>query len=76
MLNESYSGEVLKPWFEKYCEGVDKCVFRPAQILYTANPSFANVGDPLGKSRIYIKEKKLNKVSLPKKRIFEEYLKE
>ena len=75
MLDESYSGEVLKPWFEKYCEGVDKCVFRPAQILYTANPRFVNTGDPLGKGRIYIKEKISNKVLLPKKCIIKEYLK-
>ena len=74
MLNEAYDGETLKPWFEKYCEGVDKCIFRPAQILYTANPFFINSRDPLKGTRIYLKEKANKSVALPKKQIFKEYL--
>jgi len=74
MLSESYDCEVLKPWFEKYCEGVDKCVFRPAQILYTSNPTFVNSYDPLKKHRIYLKEKNEFSVTLPKKCVVKEYL--
>ena len=74
MLSEAYDGEILKPWFQKYCEGVDKCIFRPAQILYTANPTFINTNDHLAKQRIYLKEKTDKCVFLPKKQIFKEYL--
>ena len=74
MLSEGYDCKTLKPWFEKYCEGVDKCVFRPAQILYTSNPVFVNTNDPLGKHRIYLKEKDLLEVNLPKKSVIKEYL--
>ena len=74
MLSESYSCEVLKPWFEKYCEGVDKCIFRPAQLLYTSNPVFENAYDPLYNNRIYLKEKNKSNVCLPKKAIIKEYL--
>lgn len=74
MLNEAYDGNTLKPWFEKHCEGVDKCIFRPAQILYTANPFFINSRDPLKGKRIYLKEKANKSVALPKKQIFREYL--
>ena len=74
MLNEAYDGNTLKPWFEKHCEGVDKCIFRPAQILYTANPFFVNSKDPLKDKRIYLKEKANKSVDLPKKQIYKEYL--
>ena len=74
MLSEAYDGEMLKPWFQKHCEGVDKCIFRPAQILYTANPAFVNCDDHLKKQRIYLKEKANKFVLLPKKQIFKEYL--
>ena len=74
MLSEDYKCDTLKPWFEKNCPGVDKCVFRPAQLLYTSNPVFENTIDPLKNNRIYLKEKKQNKVYLPKKGIIEEYL--
>ena len=74
MLNEAYDGQTLKPWFQKYCEGVDKCIFRPAQVLYTANPVFVNCNDPLKGKRIFLKEKASKSVVLPKKQIFKEYL--
>lgn len=74
MLDEAYDGQTLKPWFEKNCEGVDKCIFRPAQILYTANPKFVNSRDPLKGKRIYLKEKSDKYVTLPKKEIIKEYL--
>lgn len=74
MLSEAYSCKTLKPWFEKYCEGVDTCVFRPAQILYTANPRFINSIDPLKNERIYLKEKSFKSVNLPKKQIINSYL--
>jgi hypothetical protein len=74
MLSEAYDGNTLKPWFEKHCKGVDKCIFRPAQILYTANPYFVNSRDPLKGKRIYLKEKANKSVTLPKKQIFKEYL--
>ena len=74
MLSEGYSCKVLKPWFEKNCVGVDPCVFRPAQILYTSNPKFVNTRDPLKDDRIFLKEKTNNKVILPKKEIVIEYL--
>ena len=74
MLSENYKCETLKPWFEKYCSGVDKCVFRPGQILYTSNPRFVNSVDPLKRQRIYLKEKKNNTVNLPKKSVLNEYL--
>tara|TARA_B100001287_G_C22617374_1_gene498320 strand:+ start:253 stop:1020 length:768 start_codon:yes stop_codon:yes gene_type:complete len=74
MLDEAYDGKTLKPWFEKHCEGVDKCIFRPAQILYTANPIFVNSRDPLKGKRIYLKEKNNKTVILPKKEIIKEYL--
>jgi len=74
MLSEAYDGETLKPWFEKHCEGVDKCIFRPAQILYTSNPVFVNSLDPLKNKRIYLKEKSNKCVVLPKKDIIREYL--
>ena len=74
MLSESYSCRKLEPWFEKHCKGVDKCVFRPAQLLYTSNPIFENTSDPLANSRIYLKEKEKNEVFLPKKLIIKEYL--
>ena len=74
MLNEAYSCDILKPWFEKNCVGVDKCVFRPAQILYTSDPTFVNSVDPLKNNRIYLKEKISNSVCLPKNSIVSEYL--
>ena len=74
MLSEAYDCETLKPWFEKNCAGVDKCIFRPSQILYTANPYFENCKDPLSKQRIYLKEKFAQSVVLPKKQIIIEYL--
>lgn len=76
MLNESYDCATLKPWFEKHCVGVDRCVFRPAQILYTSNPKFVNTSDPLSGNRIYLKEKANEKVHLPKNSVLREYLKE
>ena len=74
VLSESYDCKTLQPWFEKECRGVDKCVFRPAQLLYTSNPVFENSCDPLGNTRIYLKEKEKNTVELPKSSIIEEYL--
>ena len=74
MLSEGYSCKTLKPWFEKYCEGIDPCVFRPAQILYTSNPHFINTRDPLKGDRIFLKEKLNSKVILPKKQIINAYL--
>ena len=74
MLSESYNCETLKPWFEKYCVGVDKCVFNPAQLLYTSNPVFENTRDPLHKNRVFIKEKNKSNVYLPKKEVIKEYL--
>lgn len=74
MLSESYNCEVLEPWFEKNCKGVDPCVFRPAQLIYTADPVFENTSDPLKNNRLYIKEKDFDVVCLPKKSIVKEYL--
>ena len=74
MLSESYDCETLKPWFEKNCSEVDKCIFRPSQILYTANPTFVNCDDPLHKKRVFLKEKSKVSVELPKKDIIKEYL--
>jgi hypothetical protein len=74
ILSESYSGKILRPWFEKNCELVDKCVFRPAQLLYTANPTFIETFDPLKNQRVNFIEKNKKEVTLPKKQIIKEYL--
>jgi hypothetical protein len=74
MLKESWDCETLKPWFTENYPQIDKCIFRPAQILYTANPSFVDCQDPLENQRIYLKEKASKEVLLPKKEITTSYI--
>lgn len=74
MLSENYKCKTLKPWFEKHCEGVDKCVFRPSQVIYTSNPTFTNCVDPLNGKRIYIKEKADSYIKLPREDVLNEYI--
>lgn len=74
MLSEAWDCETLKPWFVENYPQIDKCIFRPSQILYTANPHFLESFDPLKGQRIFLKEKSNNSVILPKKEIINSYI--
>ena len=64
MLDKPRTCQNLKEYFSAKDYNIDKCVFNPSQIYYTAAPSFIDCIDPLGDTRLFMEEKTNKKLYL------------